>query len=137
MAESEDKSESSPDQNEKYCRKCGEIIDDEAEICPECGVRQENNRSQREVNVNVENKNQSVQQQNGGQPLGSNKSKTLAGILGIFLGSFGIHKFYLGQPGRGFLFLIFFWTYIPGIIGLIQGISYLLMSEQKFARKFG
>lgn len=137
MADSEDESKNSPEQDEKYCKKCGEIIDKEAEICPECGVRQESNSDQREVNVNVENNNQSIQQQNGEQPLRSNKSKTLAGILGIFLGSFGVHKFYLGQPGRGFLFLIFFWTYIPGIIGLIQGISYLLMSEQKFARKFG
>ncbi|MFT4892996.1 MAG: RNA polymerase subunit RPABC4/transcription elongation factor Spt4 [Candidatus Nanohaloarchaea archaeon] len=132
----EDESDKSLDRDEKYCKKCGEIIDEEAEICPECGVRQESTESQREVNVNVENNNQSIQR-NGENPLEGNKSKTLAGILGIFLGSFGLHKFYLGQPGRGFLFLIFFWTYIPGIIGLIQGISYLLMSEQKFARKFG
>ncbi|MBO4569491.1 MAG: zinc ribbon domain-containing protein [Candidatus Methanomethylophilaceae archaeon] len=23
-----------------YCRKCGEVIDDEAVICPRCGVQQ-------------------------------------------------------------------------------------------------
>lgn len=29
-----------PGENEVYCRSCGKIILEEAEICPECGVRQ-------------------------------------------------------------------------------------------------
>jgi len=35
--------EKSPD--EMYCRSCGEIIKKEAEICPECGVRNESAQS--------------------------------------------------------------------------------------------
>ena len=65
------------------------------------------------------------------------KSKTVAGILGILFGGFGIHKFYLGKPGLGLLYLIFFWTYIPALIGFIEGISYLIMDEAKFVNKFG
>lgn len=140
MSESvEEESSDSLDSDEKYCKKCGEIIDEEAEICPECGVRQkEKNRDKQNINVNVENSNQNIQSQNGNQqPIQSNKSRILAAILAIFLGGFGVHKFYLGQAGRGFLFLIFFWTWIPALIGFIQGISYLLMSEQRFAQKFG
>jgi hypothetical protein len=30
-----------PDENEQYCRECGEIILTKAEVCPECGVRNE------------------------------------------------------------------------------------------------
>ncbi len=33
-----------------YCRKCGEIIDDEAVFCPKCGVQQNMVRTEREVN---------------------------------------------------------------------------------------
>lgn len=61
------------------------------------------------------------------------KSKTTAGILGILLGGFGVHHFYLGNTGRGIIYLLFCWTYIPGIIGLIEGISYLLKSDSEFA----
>ena len=64
------------------------------------------------------------------------KSKVVAGILGILLGSFGIHKFYLRSIGKGILFLLFCWTGIPGLIGLIQGIIYLIEDEGKFHSRY-
>lgn len=63
------------------------------------------------------------------------KSKLIAGLLALFLGGFGIHKFYLGKWGQGLLYLVFCWTYIPGIIGFIEGIVYLVSDDEKFARK--
>lgn len=60
------------------------------------------------------------------------KDKTTAGLLAILLGGIGAHKFYLGKPGQGILYLIFCWTYIPGILGLIEGIKYLVKSDQDF-----
>jgi TM2 domain-containing membrane protein YozV len=66
----------------------------------------------------------------------SSKSKTTAGVLAIFLGGFGAHKFYLGQTGIGILYLLFFWSGIPAIIGLIEGIIYLSMSDSSFAEKY-
>ena len=63
------------------------------------------------------------------------KSKVAAGLLGIFLGSLGIHKFYLGRWGWGVIYLLFCWTYIPGIVGFIEGIVYLVSSDESFARK--
>ena len=73
----------------------------------------------------------------GGVPYrgGYTKSKMVAGILGIFLGGFGAHKFYLGRTGKGFVYLLFSWTYIPSIIGFFEGVSYLLSNEETFARK--
>ena len=64
------------------------------------------------------------------------KSKVVAGILGILLGGFGIHKFYLGSIGKGILFLLFCWTGIPSLIGLIQGIIYLIEDEGKFHSRY-
>lgn len=64
------------------------------------------------------------------------KSKTAAGLLGIFLGGIGVHKFYLGHVGLGIVYLLFCWTGIPAIIGLIEGIIYLAASEQDFYYKY-
>ena len=64
------------------------------------------------------------------------KSKTTAGVLGLLLGSLGAHKFYLGKIGQGILYLLFCWTYIPGIIGFFEGLHYLTMKEEAFCQKF-
>ena len=65
------------------------------------------------------------------------KNKLAAALLAIFLGDFGAHKFYLGKPGTGLIYLLFFWTGIPAVIGIIEGILYLLSSEEDFQRKHG
>ena len=59
-----------------------------------------------------------------GRPL---KSKMTAGLLGIFLGSIGVHRFYLGYPGIGIaqIAVTFFTCGIGGIWGLIEGILIL------------
>lgn len=64
------------------------------------------------------------------------KSKTTAAILAFFLGGFGIHRFYLGQTGKGVLFLLFCWTGIPAIIALIDFIRYLCMNDADFNAKY-
>ncbi len=98
--------------NEKYCSSCGSIILKEAEICPKCGVRQRT------------------------QPHGK-RSRVAAALLGIFLGGFGIHKFYLGKTGAGIIYLLFCWTLIPAIVGFIEGIIYLTRSDEEFAAEYG
>lgn len=66
----------------------------------------------------------------------SNRSKVVAALLAIFLGDFGAHKFYLGKPIWGILYLIFAWTFIPMIIGWIEGLLYLFMSDKSFEEKY-
>lgn len=63
------------------------------------------------------------------------RSKVAAGLLALFLGSFGIHKFYLGKPGLGILYLIFCWTYIPSIISFVEAIIYLTSGDIDFQLK--
>jgi TM2 domain-containing membrane protein YozV len=48
------------------------------------------------------------------------KDTTVAVLLALFLGGFGAHKFYLGKPGLGVLYLLFFWTLIPSLVALIE-----------------
>jgi TM2 domain-containing membrane protein YozV len=64
------------------------------------------------------------------------KSKTVAGLLGIFLGVFGAHRFYLRSYVMGFLYLVFCWTLIPGIVGFVEGVRYFLMDEEEFIAKY-
>ncbi len=64
------------------------------------------------------------------------KSKVLAGILAILFGWIGIHKFYTGHVGWGVVYVLFFWTYIPAIVGLIEGIVYLCTSNENFNLKY-
>jgi TM2 domain-containing membrane protein YozV len=65
------------------------------------------------------------------------KSKVAAGVLAILVGVFGVHKFYLGKPIQGLLYLLFCWTGIPAIAGFIEGILYLVSSDEAFAEKYG
>jgi len=102
-----------PGADEQFCSSCGEIIKKDAEICPECGVRQ-----------------------SSGAVGESTKDRTTAGILAILLGALGAHKFYLNETGMGILYLCFSWTLIPGIIGLIEGIIYLTKTDEEFQREY-
>lgn len=64
------------------------------------------------------------------------KNRTTAIILAFLLGGFGAHKFYLGESGKGIIFLLFCWTFIPGIIAFIDFIKYLVMSDDEFNQKY-
>lgn len=41
-------------------------------------------------------------------------------LLAVFLGTFGVHHFYLRRTGLGILYCCFCWTSIPTILGVIE-----------------
>jgi TM2 domain-containing membrane protein YozV len=47
------------------------------------------------------------------------KSTTTGTLLAIFLGGFGAHRFYL-HDNLGLFYLLFFWTFIPSALGLVE-----------------
>ncbi|MEH2386294.1 MAG: NINE protein [Nostoc sp.] len=66
------------------------------------------------------------------------KSRSVAAVL-AFSGTLtisGLHKFYLGQPLWGVLYLLLFWTPIPKIASAIEGVWYLTQDEEAFDRNF-
>lgn len=95
----------------KFCQNCGSELNENQEVCLKCGVKikKEENKS---ADPNA-------------------KSKMAAGLLGIFLGSFGVHNFYLGYTGKavGQLLLTVLscgvLAVVSGIWGLIEGIMIL------------
>ena len=61
------------------------------------------------------------------------QKKLVAGILAILLGGLGIHKFYLGFVTAGIIQIVLsFFCGIGGIIGLIEGIIYLVKPDDEF-----
>lgn len=64
------------------------------------------------------------------------KDKNIAGILALFLGGFGVHRFYLGQTGLGVFYLIFCWFPLMWIIGLIDAIVFFAMDKENFDLKY-
>ena len=88
-----------------------------------------------------------------GQPLDPNfkDKKIIAGILGIVVGSLGVHKFYLGYMTEGgimlgvtilsfvltMVFIGIFGVMAMSIIGLIEGIMYLTKPDDEFVMTYG
>ncbi len=64
------------------------------------------------------------------------KNKYVAAILAILGGFFGLHRYYLGQVGRGILSTLFFWALIPAIIAFIDFIIFLAQSQESFDAKY-
>lgn len=98
-----------------YCRKCGEKLNDEQQVCLKCGtIADEKIETKTTTNVRI-----------------NQKSKVAAGILGIILGAFGVHNFYLGYNGKAVAQLLitllscFILSGISGLWGFIEGIMIL------------
>lgn len=68
---------------------------------------------------------QPMQVNYAGQGYYSHRSKVLAGVLGLLLGGFGVHRFYLGYNGIGLLQLLLSCTGISWIWGFVEGIIIL------------
>ena len=102
-----------------YCSNCGNKLEEHQDVCLSCGKVKEKEK------VNVIDPNA--------------KSKVVAGILGIFVGYFGIHNFYLGYTGKGaaqLLLTIFscgLLSFVTGLWGLIEGIMILTGSIDRDA----
>ena len=72
--------------------------------------------------------------------MASEEAKTkevAAGVLAILLGYLGVHKFYLGYTMAGIIQLcLTFLCGIGGLIGLIEGIIYLVKSDDEFEQTY-
>ena len=92
-----------------YCKYCGKKLEENQDVCLNCGKL--------------------VHEQASTSTTG--KSKIVAGVLGILLGTFGIHNFYLGYNGKALAQLLLtvltcgLLSPIIGIWGLIEGILIL------------
>ena len=138
-----------------FCKYCGKEIENGKEVCEECASKETKAESVNEKNVTekvtpvTENNttNETTSQEtttNTVNNVSSNstpqqKSKIAAGLFGIFLGSFGVHNFYLGFTGKAVAQLLItilscgFLSPVSAIWALIEGILILAGETKKDA----
>jgi TM2 domain-containing membrane protein YozV len=116
----------------RYCTKCGATNDESAQYCSTCQAPL----------APVSGGYQPMQSVNPGQmtdwkALGADK-KLVAGICGILLGGFGVHKFILGYTTEGIIQIVitFVTCGVGSIVGLVEGIIYLTKSDEDFVRTY-
>lgn len=66
------------------------------------------------------------------------KNRIIAAIL-AFSGTItisGLHKFYLGQPLWGIVYVLLSWTPIPKVASAIEWVWYLTQDQETFDRHF-
>lgn len=119
---------------EKECPFCNELVAEKAKKCKHCGevidvVLREATRRR-----------------------GTGKSKVVAALLAMFLGTWGFHKFYLNETGQGMIYLVLnvafllggcvtftlTWLLIPilSLIAFIEGVTYLCTSDERFSEQY-
>ena len=118
-----------------FCKNCGNQMDDVAVICVKCGAAKgtganfcPNCGAQSMPGANVCTQCGVALNMAPVAPVGTEqKSKMAAGLLGIFLGAWGIHNFYLGNTTRAIIqILVTIVTCGVGSLwGLIEGIMIL------------
>lgn len=133
-----------------YCRNCGKEVHPQAVACPSCGVspRLENKFCH---HCGCETMPNQLMCTKCGSALVSNqatgeKDRVTAGLLAIFLGWLGIHKFYLGYKTQGLIMILVALlggtvtcgaaAAVMSIIGIIEGITYLTKSNEEFAQTY-
>lgn len=137
---------------ENKCPQCGAPIDPGATECRYCGEKLAVQQAAQQMQYGyAPQQNYQQPQMNYQQPQAQPQAQTVyvshispdwpvknklaAGLLGIFLGGIGVHKFYMGKIGMGILYLVFCWTGIPAIIGFIEGIIILCSTDEDFQIK--
>jgi TM2 domain-containing membrane protein YozV len=124
----------------KYCGECGVSLPEGAIFCGECGtpIIKFSTPNQTKPRLHREKPSPPLRgftNENSIPSHAGGKSKITAILLGVFLGGFGAHKFYMGSWGWGIVYLLTSWLFIPFIIALVEWIRYLFMTGDKFNRK--
>jgi len=129
-----------------HCTGCGNKLADNTVFCTSCG-RQVNNNTNTGFGSTTSSSFGGApppfaQTQTQAQTYPDQKSKIVAGLLALFIGTFGVHNFYLGFTGRAVTqllltisgFILIIPLMITGIWAFIEGIMILCNSNGKDAR---
>jgi len=117
-------------QTMKYCPTCGAQIAGNSQMCPKCGAIQPTYLGEANRPAGPPQVDPAIRE--------ASSTKLAAGLCGILLGSFGVHKFVLGMTTPGIIMAAVtvltcgMGSIVMGTIGLIEGIIYLTKSDEDF-----
>ena len=119
------------------CKFCG--TEYHGSYCPNCGS---NNPNYAEPEVQVEEKpvkepeveiKTKEETERDRKP---RKSRVAMGLLAFFFGAIGIQHFYIGRTARGIFSILFCWTGIPALIGIIEAMIILFEDKSEFEFRY-
>ncbi len=114
-----------------FCKNCGNQMEDIAAVCVKCGTAKGQGNSFCPNCANPTPNGMAFCTSCGvalnTAPASTSKSKLTAGLLGLFLGGWGVHNFYLGYTGKAVaqLVLTIFTCGVASVWGFIEGILIL------------
>ena len=93
----------------KFCKHCGGKIPEAAVVCTLCGCQVEEVKQAEQPSIVINNSNANTNANMNVNAIGAAfgvraKNKWVAFILCVLFGYFGVHKFYEGKIGMGFLY---------------------------------
>lgn len=101
-----------------FCQNCGFEVKDNDAFCPNCGKPLNGQSAPRPAQTRDANS--------------SEKSALVALLLAIFVGAFGVHRFYVGKIGTGIL-----WLLTGGIFGIGALVDIILIAVGSFTDSEG
>lgn len=66
------------------------------------------------------------------KPVEGGRTRVKAFWMTLLLGTFGVHKFYLGDRAKGYVYLALSWTLIPLVVSIYEAILIAQMSRVSF-----
>ena len=114
-----------------FCKNCGKEIEDGKELCDVCAASANTTTAEPEIAQQVYTNGEAQNTTTTTTTESTTTQTTQAGLLGIFLGSFGVHNFYLGYTGKAIAQLLItlltcgIGAAVTSVWGLIEGILIL------------
>jgi TM2 domain-containing membrane protein YozV len=102
-----DADDGTPSQGEVYCRDCGAVISEKAEICPECGVRQQSPDNSLDGLIEV---------------LTNGENPFVAAVYSAILP--GIGQFYNREPAKGAAIIVASFVAVLSMLALVGFVLY-------------
>lgn len=118
------------------CKYCG--TEYHGSYCPNCGsnnpnnvepeVQEEKKVKEPEVEINTAKETDKERK--------PRRSRIAMGLLAFFFGTFGIQQFYIGRTVRGIFSILFCWTGIPTIAGIIEAMIIFFEDKSEFEFRY-
>ena len=122
------------------CKYCGAEYDG-GSYCPNCGSNNSEYKAEEPIFEEKEEEKVFINQEppkaeEANADCRPGKNKIIAALFAILFGGIGLQCFYLGRIARGVFSILFCWTGIPELVGLIEGIIIIVGSDKDFEERY-